>query len=534
TIIPSIAIESVGIETGATGIEYGQSTGGVIQTQLKTGSALDPYGTLYAEYNTVGEVIGMAEYSGGSGAWDYYVAGQAVHGDYGDNYETHTRQLQDLTLYSGLTKIGFRPNELGRIEVLFIGGEEDHHYLQDTDDGDVRYKTKKDNLFIATRYDHVTVNDTKWDIGATYNDFHENRINLETNQSERDRPQEQYNLFTNLSKDLELSDAWNWYTVNGVQYSDETFSDVTNDEKRFDFSDASIYTNNSFIWEETVELNAGLRGSRIDNGYRDLNKVTYDLGVAVQVPVVGQLHVSNYTGYNLNKAYYLFWGGGEFIDRDPQDGLKPTETYTWEIGWEKEFLLLENPGSARITYFHTKETNLFNFGDTGSGVPFYDEGVAEGIEAWFDWYPIETLNLFAGYAHIDNRRTGSSNPNASNLDLQFTPLPEHSASIGASWMFLENWFFTASGIYNSGYQREFYDQDAREIETFNDFFQVDVAVSWNINERFTVFGRIENLLNEKDLGYSSVREESDGTITDIDSEQEDPGILFALGGEIHF
>lgn len=215
-------------------------------------------------------------------------------------------------------------------------------------------------------------------------------------------------------------------------------------------------------------------------------------------------------------------------------GLDPTESETWELGWQRNFTILSGAGNIRITYFETTESNLQNFGNNGTGTPFYDKGEAQGVEAWMEWSPRPQLNLFAGYAHLGNRRIDSTNPNAANLDLRFTPIPEDTASIGLTWQLAERWQWTASGTYDSGAQREFYDQGAREVEEFASFVRFDTALSWQATERWTLFARIENLLNEKDLGYTAVRQESDGSATRNNAVQEDPGVLFAFGGRHRF
>ncbi|WPJ94321.1 TonB-dependent receptor [Coraliomargarita algicola] len=532
SIIPSIALTEMGVETGALGVRYGQATGGAIRSQIKRGSAENPYSGLQVEYNTIGEITGMAETSGGEGKWDYYAAVQTVQADYGDAYDTHSRQLQDLELYSGLTKIGYRPNDKGRVELLLIGGTEDHNYFNTGNASD--YHTEKDNIFVGLRYDHVMDNDLKWDIGTTYNYFRENRINNTTGLSERDRPQEAFKLFTNLSKHFELSEEWSMETINGVEFSDDYFSDQTNAEKRYDFGETSVYTRNSFNWNDRVTLNVGLRGTQIDNAFRNIYHVAHNVGAAVNLNALGQFHVSHFTGYRLNKAFYLWWGGGSFLDRAPADGLDPSESETLEIGWKRNFQLLEGNGSIRLTYFDTTESRIFNFANTGTGTPYYDEGESKGFEAWLEWQATEELKLFTGYTSLKNRRVDSTNPAATNLDLRFSPLPEHTASLGFSWRFAEDWELTTTALYDSGSQREFYDAGVREVETFEEFFHIDAAVSWQVTEDLMLFGRIENLLNEKDLGYSSVREESDGSTTRNNATQEDPGILFALGARIQF
>lgn len=531
SIIPSIALTNLSVDTGDLGVRYGQATGGVIRSQLKRGNPDDPYTGIRTEYNTIGEVVGMAEASGGKDAWDVYAAAQAVDADYGDEYETHDEALQDLQLYSGLAKIGYRPSERGRVELLVIGGVEDHNYIKNNT---TDFRTEKDNVFAGLRYDHTADSGLRWDVGATFNDFHENRINKDSGESERDRPQQAVKVFTNLTDEYAWDD-WKWYTTHGAEYTDDYFSDVTNEKKRFDFAEGSLYTRHNLHWREKVKLSAGLRGVRLDNAFRYENHLLHNVGAAVVVEPVGEFHVSHFTGYRLNKAFYLFWGGGNNVKRDPRVGLDPSESETWEIGWKRPFTLLEGEGTMRLTYYETTELRLFSFpSNTGTGEPYYDEGEAQGIEAWLEWDPRPELSLFTGYSHVKNRRVDSTNPNASNLGLRFTPLPEDTFSLGTKWRFADRWELLLTGLYDSGALRERYENGVKLTEQFESFVRVDAAVAWYVNDNWTLFGRIENLLDERDFGYTSFTEESDGTTTRKNVEQRDPGILFALGVQAQF
>lgn len=535
SVIPSIALSSLSVATEGLGVNYGQATGGVIRSQIKRGNPDQPYSAVQAEYNTVGEVVAMAETSGGSGKWDTYAAVQTVQGDYGDHYETHSRPLEDTELYSALAKLGYTVAPGRRFELLAIAGAEDHHYYQLPTSGRVDYHTEKDNLFIGTRYDHNTGGVVKWDVGATYNDFHENRINENTGLSARNRPQQALKAFANLYHDHDYSDDWHWSATHGIELSDDRFSDITNTPKRYDFAEQAVFTRHRFDWRKQLTITAGLRAAEVDNGFRDLSQLAHNIGASYTLPgALGTVQASHASGYRLNKAFYLFWGGGAFVSRDPARGLDPSESQTWEVGHTFPFTINDGAGSLRTTYFETTESRIFNFANTGTGTPYYDEGEARGVELWLDWNPAERVKLFASYGHVSNQRDSSNNPNAGNVGLRFSPLPEDTASIGLNWRPSPHWEVNVAGLYDAGSVREFYDNGVRETEQFGAFFKVDVAVARRLTEKVVAFVRIENLLDERDLGYTAVREESDGTTTSNNATQLDPGILFAFGARCEF
>jgi len=533
TIIPSIALTSMSVATEGLGVNYGQATGGVIRSQVKRGNPANPYSAVQAEYNTVGEVVAMAEASGGRGNVDAYAAAQTVQGDYGDEYATTSRPLEETELYSALMKLGYTVAPGRRLELLAIAGTEDHQYYQLTASGRVDYTTEKENLFVGARYDHA-VGPVRWDVGATFNDFHENRINENTGLSARNRPQEAFKAFANASHDLDFGQAWHWSASHGVEVTDDHFRDITTTEKRFDFSEQAAFTRHRLSWNKTLTFTAGLRAAKVDNGFRNHHPVAHNLGASYQLGQAGTVHASHSTGYRLNKAFYLFWGGGANILRAPATGIDPSESETWEVGYTRPFSFAGGAGSVRATYFETTESRLFNFADTGTGTPYYDEGLAQGVEVWLDWNPSERLQLFAGYGHVSNERDSSSNPAANNLGLRFSPLPEDTASLGLSWRPTPAWEVSLAGLYDAGSVREFYDNGVRETEQFGDFTKVDAAIARRITPSLVGYLRVENLLDERDLGYTAVREESDGTTTANNASQRDPGILFSFGARWEF
>src|SRR5690606_30894240 len=124
------------------------------------------------------------------------------------------------------------------------------------------YVTEKEKLFTGIRYDHTTDSGLRGDVGATVRDFHENRINQNTDLSERNRPQQARKIFGNISDEYSWEN-WTWYATHGFEYNDEYFRDKTNESNRFDFAEGSLYTRHKLHWKETVKLSAGLRGARV-------------------------------------------------------------------------------------------------------------------------------------------------------------------------------------------------------------------------------------------------------------------------------
>ena len=534
SIIPSISIEEMSLATGGLGVVYGQATGGVVRNRIKTGDPAAPHATLRAEGIGVGEVVAMGDASGGAERFDYYVSGQTAGADYGTNFDTYPRPIQGLRAASGLAKGGYRVSDKGRLEGMFIGGDERHSFFQ-IDGQDVRhdYHTEKDNYFWAGRYDHRFSDKLVGAAGATHNRFHENRIEdfadgAAVDVSRRNRPQRASTLFADLTWQTRLSENVFYAGSAGSEVRRDRFADITNSPIEFQFGEDALYVRNSLSYD-ALTVNAGVRGTRIDNAFETNDRTAYDVGLAYRLPTRTRLKASYSTGYRLNKPFYLWWGGGNFVTREPSNGIRPSNTRTTEFGAEQAFGFGSGvSGTVRASAFRTDEKDLFNFGNTNNGTPYYDQLRVDGFELWSQWR-VGRLRPFLSYTWLDNVRTGSDNLGASNVDLRFTPLPGKSAGFGVFAPLARRFDFSIMGSYDSGGIQEALVNDQIVLTRFEEFLKVNALFSVAVTDRLSLLVRAENLLNRRDLGYSRSVLQMDGSSQQIAGTQRDPGLILAGG-----
>ena len=534
TIIPSISIEEMSLATGGLGVVYGQATGGVVRNRIKTGDPAAPHATLRAEGVGVGEVVAMGDVSGGVDRFDFYVSGQTAGADYGTNFDTYPRPIQGLRAASGLAKAGYKASEKGRLEGMFIGGDERHTFFQ-IDGQDVRhdYHTEKDNYFWAGRYDHRFSQQLVGAVGGTHNRFHENRIEdlaggVPVNLSRRNRPQRASNLFADLTFQTRLSENVLYAGSVGVESRRDRFSDITNTPVEFDFGEDALYFRNSLTYEG-LTVNTGVRGTRIDNSFETNGRAAYDVGLAYRLPTRTRLKASYSTGYKLNKPFYLWWGGGNFIRREPSDGIRPSNTRTTEFAAEQAISAGGGvSGTVRASVFRTDEKDLFNFGNTGTGTPYYDQLRVDGFELWSQWR-VGRVRPFVSYTWLDNVRSGSDNLNASNLDLRFAPLPGKSAGFGAFVPATRRFDFSIMGMYDNGGIQEALVNDQIVLTRYQEFLKINALLSISVTDKLSLLVRAENLLNRRDLGYSRSILQMNGSSEQVAGTQRDPGLILAGG-----
>ena len=534
SIIPSISVEELSVATGGLGVVYGQAAGGVVRNRIKTGDAASPHATLRAEGIGIGEVVAMGDVGGGVGRVDYYFSGQTAGADYGTSFDTYPRPIQGLRAASGLAKIGLRASEKGRFEGMFVGGDERHSFFQ-VNNQDVRrdFYTEKDNYFAAGRYDHRFSSRLVGAAGFTHNRFHENRIEDLSGQgladvSRRNRPQRATSFFTDLTWQTSLAEKVRYAGSVGAEARRDRFRDITRAPVEFDFGEDAAYFRNS-LTVHALTVNAGVRGTNIDNSFSSDGRGAYDVGLAYRLPTQTRLKASYSTGYRLNKPFYLWWGGGRFISREPAAGLRPSTTSTTELGAEQTLRAGTGvTGTIRASVFRTDEKDLFNFGNTGTGTPYYDQLRVDGFELWSQWR-IGRVRPFVSYTWLDNVRTGSDNPNASNLDLRFAPLPSRSAGFGAFIPATRRLDFSVMGSYDSGGLQEAQVNDQIVITRFEQFFKLNALISLALTDRLSLLLRAENLTNRRDLGYSRSILQMNGTAEQVAGTQRDPGLILAGG-----
>src|SRR5438270_361058 len=175
-------------------------------------------------------------------------------------------------------------------------------------------------------------------------------------------------------------------------------------------------------------------------------------------------------------------------------GLKPERDLGWDIGVRQE--LWQNRVGVGLTYFHNDLSNAI-----GSNGLFQtlNLGAAEtqGLEAELRAQPIANLVLTASYTYLEAENTSSKDiTQLQGARLPRRPRNELYASVSYLWWkklrtVVEAKFVNAREELNFGGPNF-------DIE---DYSFVNVAAEYEVNPHLSIFGRIDNLVNEH---YSEV------------------------------
>ena len=177
--------------------------------------------------------------------------------------------------------------------------------------------------------------------------------------------------------------------------------------------------------------------------------------------------------------------------------LEPEESESYEIGIRQR--ALKDALECSIVFFRNEIENLIlgEYEDTGfpDFTPVTNDtfnignATTEGIEWITDYAPVEKLNLSCTYTYLVAVND--------DTDERLPRRPRHLLQLSAGYQITDALFAGLQGI---GYfDRK--DVDGLNTVEHEDFFVVNLITDYELDERITLFARIENLLDED---YESV------------------------------
>ena len=232
---------------------------------------------------------------------------------------------------------------------------------------------------------------------------------------------------------------------------------------------------------------------------RDLNETfedatTWRIAGAYALPAyAAKLHASYGKGIT-NPTFFEQFGIALNFEGNPN--LTPEESKGWDVGVEKSWL--GGRVVTDVTYFNANLLNEI----VGSGTTVVNqEGESErqGIELQLSAKPTDGLTVSASYTYTD-----SEDPDG----LEEIRRPKHAASLNAGYRFAGGKALVEAGvIYNGEMQDSIFAGFGPFPRTaLDDYVLVNLAASYKLTERVTLFGRVQNLLDadyEEVFGYSS-------------------------------
>jgi vitamin B12 transporter len=223
-------------------------------------------------------------------------------------------------------------------------------------------------------------------------------------------------------------------------------------------------------------------GVRYDDDSAFGGHTTWGANAVYTLPTETTIRASYAEGFKAPTLYQLY---GPFGLGNP--GLKPETARSYDIGVEQK--LIGNTVSASATWFHRDTTNQIDYDQGTFRYGNIDRARAEGVEVALNMRPSSTLTLTAAYSFIDAKNRAGTDVNFGN-DLARRPHQSVSASIdwkspiglgvGATVLTVGDSF-----------------DDAGNLNRLDGYTIVGLRADFPIGDKFSIYGRVDNLFDEK-------------------------------------
>jgi vitamin B12 transporter len=224
-------------------------------------------------------------------------------------------------------------------------------------------------------------------------------------------------------------------------------------------------------------------GVRVDDHSRFGAAVTYRLAPVVAIDEIGARFKATYgTGFKAPTLFQLY-SPSPFAMGNPN--LNPERSQSFDIGVEQS--LWKGRAALGATYFHTDFKDMINL--LGTSYANVDRATAQGLELTAESRPLPDLTLGASYTFTKTEDLSTGLPLLRRAGNRF--------NMKADYAFLQKGHLRANlRVVGERDDMDFTAWPAARV-TLDPYVVMDVAASWRFNEHLEVFGRIENLTNEK-------------------------------------
>ena len=170
--------------------------------------------------------------------------------------------------------------------------------------------------------------------------------------------------------------------------------------------------------------------------------------------------------------------------------LKPETSFGYDVGVEQSLLGATVTGG--VTWFQNNIKNLIVSGPAPA-FQLLNVGRArtDGVESFMAWKALDTLTLRADYTYTDALDAGSKQA--------LLRRPRHKASVNADWQATDDLSLNATLLYVGPQIDGNRDFSVPRLK-MPDYVTIDLAASYRLTDKWSLFGRIENLT---DTDYQS-------------------------------
>ncbi len=225
---------------------------------------------------------------------------------------------------------------------------------------------------------------------------------------------------------------------------------------------------------------------RYDSNDRFGGKLTYRVAPEYVVLETGTtLKGSVGTGFKAPSLEDLYVSFPSF-DFFANPNLKPETSIGWDLGFEQAFL--DKRVQFGATYFHNDIDNLIDTNEAGTTEINIDKATTYGVESFAQWKPTDALMFRADYTYTIAKDDLT--------DEALLRRPKHKASLNGAWQVTDRWSVNSTLLYVGPWL----DVNRSGSETglhANGYVTVNLATTYEIDQNWTVYGRIDNLFDRQ-------------------------------------
>jgi vitamin B12 transporter len=280
-----------------------------------------------------------------------------------------------------------------------------------------------------------------------------------------------------------------------VDWEEERYQNTSPDDPAnflvVDRSKRSSHTY-GYVGEYNLTLNnrfAISAAGRYDNNYKFDDSFTYRVQASYLLDGGFRLHAATGTGVKAPGVYELYGfmpPPGGFISNPD---LKPEKSEGYEAGVEVTFL--GGNAVADVTYFNSRlkdEIAIEYIGQFFDAHPYNTaaDSPRDGVETSLSFRLARQWRIDAAYTYLHSEENG----------LPEVRRPENIASLNVAWRSMDDMFGANLTVRYNGEQKDFqFTPFGSDRITLDSYTLVNLGADYKINDRWQIYGRLENLFD---------------------------------------
>ncbi len=224
---------------------------------------------------------------------------------------------------------------------------------------------------------------------------------------------------------------------------------------------------------------------RYDDNTRFGSKVTWRIAPAYVIfDSDTRISASAGSGFKAPTLGDLYQSFPPYFFANPN--LKPETSTGYDLGVEQG--LFNKSTQVGVTWFRNDISNLITTDVTGTTYANVGRAVSQGVESFIAWRPLQALHLRADYTFTQS--------DDDILHEELLRRPKHKATVDAAWQVNDGFSLDATVLYVGSWIDGSRDFSVPRLTAYA-YTTVNVAASFTVTSRWSVFGRLDNLFDRR-------------------------------------